>query len=140
MTRRQYRENAFLLLFEASLRDDTPEELYAVAEEIEEITIDEHVKALVEGVLAHTEELDAVIAEFSKKRAVSRIARMNLILLRMAIYEILYSPKVPRNVAISEAVAISQKYTYMEDTKFINGLLGSYNRSLPAQTEVTEDA
>ena len=108
MTRRQYRENAFLLLFEASLRDDTPEELYAVAEEIEEITIDEHVKALVEGVLAHTEELDAVIAEFSKKRAVSRIARMNLILLRMAIYEILYSPKVPRNVAISEAVAISQ--------------------------------
>ena len=49
MTKHQCRENAFLLLFEASFRDDTPEELYSVAEEIAEIKINNHVKKLVEG-------------------------------------------------------------------------------------------
>ncbi len=131
MTKRQCRENAYLILFEASLRDDTPEELYAIAEEVEEITVDEHVKALVEGVLSHAEELDEIIASYSKKRAISRIARINLILLRMAIFEIKYMPETPVNVAVSEAVGISQKYTYQEDTAFINGVLGAYTRSLP---------
>lgn len=139
MTKRQCRENAYLLLFEASLRDDTPEELYAIAEEVEEIVVDDNVKQLVEGVLAHTEELDEIIASFSKKRAIGRIPRINLILLRMAIYEIKYLPKTPVNVAVSEAVDISQKYTYQEDTAFINGVLGAYTRSLPPREEAASE-
>ncbi len=131
MTKHQCRENAYLILFEASLRDDTPEELYAIAEEVDEITVDANVRQLVEGVLAHTAELDEIIASYSKKRAVPRIAKINLILLRMAIYEILYIPQTPVNVAVSEAVAISQKYTYQDDTAFINGVLGAFTRSLP---------
>ncbi len=130
MTRHQCRENAYLILFEASLRDDTPEELYAIAEEVEEITVDDNVRQLVEGVLSHTEELDGIIASYSKRRAVSRIAKINLILLRMAIYEIKYMPQTPVNVAVSEAVSISQKYTYQDDTAFINGVLGAFTRSL----------
>lgn len=139
MTKRQCRENAYLILFEASLRDDTPEELYAIAEEVEEITVDDHVKALVEGVLSHTDELDEVIASYSKKRAVSRIARINLILLRMAIYEILHMPETPVNVAVSEVVGISQKYTYQEDTAFINGVLGAFTRSLPKREDPAQE-
>ncbi|MBQ2264712.1 MAG: transcription antitermination factor NusB [Oscillospiraceae bacterium] len=139
MTRHQCRENAYLILFEASLRDDTPEELYAIAEEVEEINVDEHVKALVEGVLSHAEELDEVIASYSKKRAVSRIARINLILLRMVIYEILHMPETPVNVAVSEAVHISEKYTYQEDTAFINGVLGAFARSLPKREESAQE-
>ncbi len=139
MTKRQCRENAYLLLFEASLRDDTPEELYQIAEEVEEITVDENVKQLVEGVLSHVDELDEIIACYSKKRAVGRIARINLVLLRMAIYEIRYMPKTPVNVAVSEAVAISQKYTYQEDTAFINGVLGAYTRSLPKAEEAAAE-
>ncbi len=139
MTRHQCRENAYLILFEASLRDDTPEELYSIAEEVEEINVDEHVKALVEGVLSHAEELDEVIASYSKKRAVSRIARINLILLRMAIYEILHMPETPVNVAVSEAVHISEKYTYQEDTAFINGVLGAFARSLPKREESAQE-
>lgn len=142
MTKHQCRENAYLILFEASLRDDTPEELYAIAEEVDEITVDEHVKQLVEGVLSHTEELDSIIASYSKKRAVSRIAKINLILLRMAIFEIKYMPQTPINVAVSEVINISQKYTYQDDTAFINGVLGSYTRSLPKreETAVQEEA
>jgi len=133
MTKHECRENAYLILFEASLRDDSIDELYAIAEEVEEITVDEPVRMLVEGVLSHLEELDGIIASFSKKRAVSRIARINLILLRMAIFEMTYMPETPINVAISEAIHISEKYTSPEDTAFINGVLGAYARSLPRQ-------
>lgn len=139
MTKTQCRENAFLLLFEASLRNDPPEELYRTAEEVGEIEINDRVRALVEGVLAESEELDAIIASYSKKRAVARIARVNLILLRMAIYEIRNVPETPVNVAVSEAVNLAQKYTYQEDSAFINGVLGAYTRSLPPRPDA-EDA
>ena len=138
MTKRQCRENAFLILFEASLRDDAPEVLYQAAEDVGEIKITDRVRELVEGVLSKTEELDGIIASYSPKRAVSRIPRINLILLRMAIYEIRYIPQTPVNVAVSEAVGISQIYTYQEDTAFINGVLGAYTRSLPKREE-TQD-
>lgn len=139
MTKTQCRENAFLLLFEASLRNDPPEELYRTAEEVGEIEINDRVRSLVEGVLAESETLDAIIASYSKKRAVSRIARVNLILLRMAIYEIRNVPETPVNVAVSEAVNLAQKYTFPEDSAFINGVLGAYTRSLPPRTDA-EDA
>lgn len=135
MTKHERRENAFLLLFEASLRDDTPEELYKVAEDVDEITVDDRVREIVEGVLSQREQLDEIIASYSKTRAVSRIARINLILLRMTIYEILNNPQTPVNVAVSEAISISEKYTYQEDTAFINGILGAYARSLPERKQ-----
>ena len=135
MTKTQCRENAFLLLFEASFRDDPPEELYRIAEDVGEIEINDRVRSLVEGVYAQKEELDEIIASYSKKRAVGRIPRVNLILLRMAIYEIRNIPETPVNVAVSEAVNLAQKYTYQEDSAFINGVLGAYTRSLPPRDE-----
>ena len=98
-------------------------------------SVDQHVREFVEGVLAHVDELDSLIASYSKKRAVSRIARVNLILLRMAIYEIRYKPETPVNVAVSEAIGLSEKYAFQEDTAFINGVLGTYTRSLPFQSQ-----
>ena len=139
MTKTQCRENAFLLLFEASLRDDTPEELYRLAEEVGEIEINDRVRSLVEGVLARADELDSIVASYSKKRAVSRIPRVNLILLRMAIYELQNIPETPVNVAVSEAVNLAQKYAGSEVSAFINGVLGAYSRSLPPR-EKQEDA
>jgi N utilization substance protein B len=138
--KRLCRENAFLLLFEASLRDDPPAVLYAAAEDVGEIEINDNVRALVEGVLDKSGELDAVIASYSPRRAISRIPRVNLILLRLAIYEIRYIPETPVNVAVSEVVDISQKYTYQEDTAFINGVLGAFARSLPKKPAATGDA
>jgi len=138
MTKHQCRENAFLLLFEASFRDDTPEELYSVAEEIAEIGINDHVKKLVEGVLSQTDEIDQIIASYSTKRAVNRIPRINLIILRMAIYELLNIPETPVNVVVSEAVGLSETYAIAEDTAFINGVLGAYVRTLPQRSKPQE--
>ncbi len=125
----QYRENAFLILFEASFRDDSPETLFQLAEEIGEIKLTDKSRTLVTGVLAQTEELDSIIASYSKKRALNRIARTDLILLRMAIYELRQYPEQPVGIAVSEAVHLSEIYASPEDTAFINGVLGNYIRT-----------
>lgn len=98
-----------------------------------EIYIDRKVKKLTENVLAHAEETDSIISKFSPKREFKRIARINVAILRIAIYEINYESKnISMNSAISEAVKISQMYSQPEDTAFVNGVLGAYARSLKA--------
>lgn len=128
MNKHQCRENAFLILFESSFRDDNPEELFALANEIGEIEVNAQVKNFVTGVLAKVQDLDEIIAAYSQKRALNRIARVNLILLRMAIYELKYYTETPVNVVVSEAVNLSELYAGSEDTAFINGILGNYTR------------
>ena len=134
IARREVRDSAMKLLFEASLRDDTMETLYGIAEEIEEITVNEAVRALVDGTLAHMDELDALIQRYSPKRSISRIPKLTLAILRLALFEILYDPMTPVNAAISEAVLLAQAYTYYEeDVRFINGLLGAFARDRAAE-------
>jgi len=128
MSRRDIRDSAFKLVFEQLLRDDDINELYDIAEEIDEITINDEVKKIVEGTIAHAEELDGIIAGYSKSRAVSRISKLNLAILRIALYESIYDDNTPMNAAISEAINLSMTYTYQEDTSFINGVLGAFSR------------
>lgn len=128
MTRREIRDNAFKIIFETLLRDDSLEELYAVAETVDEITVNDDVKKLVEGTYLHSEELDAIVAKYSKSRIVSRISKLNLAILRIALYEAIYDERTPVNVAINEAVILSKAYTFKEDTSFINGVLGAFSR------------
>ncbi len=128
--RRDVRESAFVITFEALFRDDTPEELFDNAKEIENIILNDEVKNAVRGIIEKSEELDGYIAKYSNKRAVSRIPKINLAILRLAIYEALYDDKVPVNVAISEAVMLAEKYAYEQDIAFINGVLGSFSKQL----------
>ena len=128
--RRDVRESAFVITFEALFRDDTPEELFDNAKEIENIILNDEVRNSVRGIIEKSEELDGYIAKYSNKRAVSRIPKINLAILRLAIYEALYDDKVPVNVAISEAVMLAEKYAYEQDIAFINGVLGSFSKQL----------
>ena len=128
MTRREIRDSAFKLVFEQLLRDDDINELYDIAEEIDEITVNDEVKKLVEGTIAHAEELDNIIAGYSRSRSLSRISKLNLAILRIAMYESLYDDNTPMNAAISDAIKLSMMYTYQEDTSFINGVLGAFSR------------
>lgn len=129
ITRREIRDSAMKLLFEFSLRDDPMDELYAIAEEIEEIIVNDAVRALADGTVAHIDELDALIQQYSPKRSISRIPKLTLSILRLALFEILYDAQTPTNAAISEAVLLAQTYTCNEDdVRFLNGLLGAYAR------------
>ncbi|MBE6844911.1 MAG: transcription antitermination factor NusB [Ruminococcus sp.] len=130
MTRREIRDYSFKLIYEKLLRDDPIEELYEIAAEIDEIMVCDEVKTLVEGVLSKADELDAKISSLSTTRAISRIPKINIAILRIAIYEIMYDDKTPLNAAISEAVLLSEAYSYKEDTRFVNGVLSTFAKSL----------
>lgn len=135
MTRREVRDSAFKIIFESLLRDDPIEDLFEIAEGIEEVPVDDEVKEMVNGVLEKSEELDGMIAQFSKKRVFSRIAKINVAILRIAFYEILYNDKIPANAAVHEAVLLAQNYSYKEDISFVNGILGAYTRSIEGENK-----
>lgn len=134
VNRREVRESVFILTFEKMFRDDSPDDIIAVAEEIGDLTLNDEVIHNFKGIVEKADELDGVIMRFSDKRSISRIPKINLALLRLAIYEARYDDKVPINVAISEAVALAGKYAQEADIAFINGVLGAYSRSDEAQS------
>ncbi|MCD8094913.1 MAG: transcription antitermination protein NusB [Ruminococcus sp.] len=130
------------MYFEKLFRDDGIDEIYSAFVEADssdgELEITQESVALAKAVESCESELDEIISRFSKKRAISRIPKINLALLRLSLYEAVYVESVPENVAISEAVALAQKYTYDSDVGFINGVLGSYSRSEKGDGDDTE--
>ena len=76
------------------------------------------------------QELDATISEFSVGWKLSRISRFAKAALRLAIYEILHVDDVPTGVAINECLELIRKYEDEEIVGFVNGILGSFARSL----------
>lgn len=135
MTRSEVRDSAFKLVFEQLLRSDDIEELYGIADEIEEITVNDEVRAIVDGTLDHSTELDGIIESYSKSRKLSRISKLNHAILRIAVYECLYDDKTPDNAAISEAIKLAGTYAYREDVNFINGVLGAFSRDRAKESE-----
>ena len=98
-----------------------------------------YIDSVVSGVANREEELNDVIRKFSIGWDLSRISKLARCILHLAIFEILYVEDVPVGVAVSEAVRIAKKYDGNDAGAFINGILGSFARSLaePA-AEATE--
>ncbi len=128
MTRRESRELAFVLLFEKSFSDAVLEEIMENAGEAREIVRDPFALSLAEGVIAHTEEIDAEITEFSHKWSKDRLSRVALAILRLAIYEMKWENNIPISVSINEAVELAKRYGGDADASFINGVLGGVAR------------
>ena len=93
---------------------------------------------VVSGVANREEELNAQIRKCSIGWDISRISRLTRCILQLAMFEILYVEDVPTGVAISEAVRLAKKYDGDDTGAFVNGILGSFARSLSAP--VAEDA
>ena len=91
-----------------------------------------YIDTVVTGVANREEELDEQIRKFSIGWDISRISRLARCILRLAMFEILYVEDVPTGVAVSEAVRIAKKYHDDDTGAFVNGILGSFVRSLPA--------
>lgn len=128
-TRHEIRETAFIICFEQLFSDGGDvSELFEIARDEACLPVTADVVELVNGVLSKREELDSIISVFSDKRSVERIPKLNLAILRLAIYEALYCRNVPVNVAVSEAVRLARAYAYDADVSFINGVLGAFSR------------
>ena len=129
LKRHEIREGAFLILYQL-LFGTTLEEIDELNAEAFDMAKNEETNEIVNGVLEHDEELLEVIAKYSKTRAASRIAKVNLVILKIAVYEMKYCERVPNAVAINEAVELAKKYSQKSDSSFINGILSSYMREL----------
>ena len=95
-----------------------------------------YIDSVVAGVANREEELNAQIQKFSIGWDVTRISRLARTVLQLGIFEILYVEDVPTGVAISEAVRIVKMYDGDDTGAFVNGILGSFARSLTS--EVTQ--
>ena len=125
LSRREVREGAFIILYQ-TLFGQTPQEITEADEEAFGLARSHETDVIVNGVLSHDEEITGIIAKYSTTRSVARISKVNLIIMKIAIYEIKYDDKVPGAAAINEAVELGKKYAYKQDCNFINGVLNSY--------------
>ena len=95
-----------------------------------------YLDTVVTGVANRSQELNDQISQFSIGWDISRISRLTRCVMQLAIFEILYVEDVPTGVAISEAVRLAKKYDGNDTGSFVNGILGSFARSLtPANAE-----
>ena len=127
LSRREVREGAFIILYQ-TLFGQTPQEITEADEEAFGLARSHETDLIVNGVLSHNEEITGIIAKYSTTRSVARISKVNLIIMKIAIYEIKYDDKVPGAAAINEAVELTKKYGADEDYQFVNGLLGTVAR------------
>lgn len=128
MNRSEMREQAFVLLFEkeffSELTCNDIEEIYS--ENFSELS--DYAKKAFEETTARIDELDELIKKYLKGWKLERIPKVNISILRLALYEIIYEDGVPGKVAVNEAVELAKKYSGEDDYMFINGVLGSYLR------------
>lgn len=120
-SRREARERAIGLLYEAETKGVAPEELLGELP----VAPDEFAAELVVGVGAHLAELDALITEYSRDWKLERMPALDRAVLRLAAYELAHRPDVPTGAAISEAVELAKQYSTEESGKFVNGMLSA---------------
>lgn len=88
----------------------------------------EFIKELVRGVLARVKELDDILQPVAPEWPIDQIARMDRIVLRIGLYELLYATDIPPKVVINEAVELAKAFGGENSSKFINGVLGTVLR------------
>jgi len=134
MSRTTAREVAMMMHFSNLLGgEDTPEHVCDKAESLGALDGEDllYVSQMLEGVRAHTAEIDGLVSRFSKDWAIERIARVDLSILRVAIYEMLYRKQdVPAGAAINEAVELAKRYGGERSYAFVNGILGSVAKEI----------
>ena len=152
MTRGNARELAVHLIYSREFTGEEPEQIVSARlnkEYYEKLSQENEIyqerpsgaqvrylDTVVTGVANRTQELNEQISRFSIGWDVSRISRLTRCVMQLAIFEILYMEDVPTGVAISEAVRLAKKYDGNDTGSFVNGILGSFARSLePAKKE-----
>ena len=135
MSRKKARDVGMRLLFARSIggQDDFPE-ILALMEEMRDSDLNEddrqYIDRVTSGVEEKSEELDKWINRVAVRWNTERMSKVDLTILRLALYEILYDPSIPNGVSINEAVALSHTYSSEEAGPFINGILGQCARAL----------
>lgn len=131
MNRKTARENAFILLFENTIKtEETFEEIFLKATEVRGLEVDDYVKKIFFGVSENEKIIDMKIEECLvgwKKERISYVAKS---LLKLSAYELMFIDDIPTKVSINEAIELSKKYDDDNAYVFVNGVLNKLAESI----------
>lgn len=136
-SRRRGRELALQILYAIDVNPSglqpTPEQLL----EGEEVFTDslDFAQQLVRGVTENRAVIDGKIEEKSKNWSIHRMTKVDLNILRIGTYELLFRGEIPKNVTINEAIEVSKKYGTEDSSAFINGILDEIAAGIPEKLE-----
>ncbi len=130
MTRSESREQAFILNFEAQFSDLGLDEIIELAGEMREFKISSFARELLEFTTENREKINETIATFTKRWDMRRISKVSLSVLQLAVGEIIKYDDIPVSVTINEAVELCKKYGGEDDFSFVNGILGSFVKTI----------
>ncbi|MCD7824412.1 MAG: transcription antitermination factor NusB [Clostridiaceae bacterium] len=134
MTKKRKREKLYIMLFQVDFyhEEDRKEQAELYLERLEEPDATKKAKAEVREsfyqIMEHLQEIDSQIAKKAHGWEISRLAKADLSVLRLGVYEILFDGEVPDGVAINEAVELAKRYGGDKSYRFVNGILGSIAR------------
>ena len=130
MTRRELRENIFKMLFRVEFHDENEmnDQLTLFEEQLEGLkeTDLSYIKEKTKEIIGHLKEIDAEINEKASGWKTSRMGKVDLSIIRLAVYEIRFDEEVPEKVAINEAVELAKKFGTDDSPAFINGVLAKF--------------
>ena len=141
MGRRESRENAFKILYQADIQKCTAEELLVKFFEENEIPDNDkkYIEEIAKGVDANADTIDETLSKSLKSWTLNRISKIDKAALRLALYEIMYKEDVPDSIAIYEAVELVKKYNTESAGGFVNGTLRAIVRKTKEDGEPSEN-
>ena len=135
--RTKARKRAVDAIYAADLRKVSPDQLLSevaelVADRQNQDEIFGYARQIVDGVIAHHEEIDELLETYSQGWSLERMPNVDRAILRVGAWEILFNEDVPDPVAIAEAVAAAKELSTDDSGAFINGLLGGISATRKA--------
>jgi transcription antitermination protein NusB len=130
--RHQARELALKVLFQLESSNDDPDEVlaYHAAEGAATPDVANFARQLIRGVIDNREKLDTILSETSEHWKLEQMAKVDRIILRIAVYEISIDKRVPTKAAINESIELAKTFSGDEAGRFVNGILGRVAASL----------
>lgn len=128
MSRREIREHLFRMLFHKEFynSEELEEQIRFYFDNLEKTPTEEQMSQVTErfyAILDKIPEIDEMVDEVSKGWRLNRMGKVDLTILRIAIYEMKYDDEIPVGVAINEAVELAKKYGEDHSRSFVNGIL-----------------
>lgn len=124
--RSEARERALALLYEAQAKDLPVAEVLAALP----LAPDPLAVQLVEGVAAHQDAIDGLLRRFARGWSLERMATIDLLVMRIATFELLHRAEVPTAVVLDEAVELAKRFSTEDSPRFVNGVLAAVAREV----------
>lgn len=142
MSRKKARDNAFKCIYELEFgKDENLDKIldYCYEENEDKPSEIEYIDMVVRGVKENLEEIDKIILSKLKNWSLDRIAKIDLAILRLAIYEIEYLDDIPEKVSANEAVELAKIYGNNDSKNFVNGVIAAVIESKEEINGTTEE-